>query len=284
MQLFGYGRESNILATVLSLIALIAHGSIVVVSVLAVGAGTYIRLFKCWLEFSIIISDSIALWFCIKVILDEDDDETANKFYFIFFGIVIVLHAVWIFHIFYTTLKPPKDDNYKYTSLTKKDHNEQLCSIQGIMINRYYSGLIFAAKSLLPPTRTEDSLSRLFSMEFYGTREKEKEENTNDEESLIYKTLGSDLTSSSFRQHNRDYYFYQGRPNWQLIFLKAIAKAHATHPIGKSSVGIFFCGSPAIAADLQTFAAEITAQHQFSKKMLYGKACTCKLIVHSENF
>ena len=150
------------------------------------------------------------------------------------------------------------------------------------MISRYYSGLIFAAKSLLPPA--EDSLSRSFSMEFYGTREKKKEENTNVRESLIYKILGSDLIASSLRQHNRDYFFYQGRPNWEVIFLKAIAKAHATNPVGKSSVGVFFCGAPAIAADLQTFAAEITAHHQFSEKMLYGKACTCKLIVHTENF
>ncbi|OEU18178.1 ferric-chelate reductase [Fragilariopsis cylindrus CCMP1102] len=284
VQMFGdNGRISTILSTVLTLTALIVHSTIAIVSILAVGAGTYVRLFICWLEFSFIITDSIALCFCIlsiKTFGEENDDEADIKVFLIFFSIVIVLHAVRIFHIFYTTLRPPKDDNDKYiTGVTKKD---RLCSIQGIMISRYYSGLIFAAKSLLPPT--EDSLSRSFSMEFYGTREKEKEENTNVRESLIYKILGSDLIASSLRQHNRDYFFYQGRPNWEVIFLKAIAKAHATNPVGKSSVGVFFCGAPAIAADLQTFAAEITAHHQFSEKMLYGKACTCKLIVHTENF
>ena len=284
VQMFGdNGRISTILATVITLTALIVHSTIAIVSILAVGAGTYVRLFICWLEFSFIITDSIALCFCIlsiKTFGEENDDEADIKVFLIFFSIVIVLHAVRIFHIFYTTLRPPKDDNDKYiTGVTKK---ERLCSIQGIMISRYYSGLIFAAKSLLPPT--EDSLSRSFSMEFYGTREKKKEENTNVRESLIYKILGSDLIASSLRQHNRDYFFYQGRPNWEVIFLKAIAKAHATNPVGKSSVGVFFCGAPAIAADLQTFAAEITAHHQFSEKMLYGKACTCKLIVHTENF
>ena len=87
--------------------------------------------------------------------------------------------------------------------------------------------------------------------------------------------------------------FKCGRPDWRHIFLKAMAKAHAQTNNDKNSgskvsrgesVGVFFCGSPAITAELQTMAREVTAQHQSTKKQLDGKACKCKLIVHSENF
>merc|ERR1711937_967902 len=64
----------------------------------------------------------------------------------------------------------------------------EICSIQGILINRYYSGMRFAAKSLMPPI--EDGLSKLFSMEFYGTREKPKDDD-HDEEALIKTMMGS---------------------------------------------------------------------------------------------
>merc|ERR1712078_590467 len=105
----------------------------------------------------------------------------------------------------------------------------------------------------MPPI--EDGLSRLFSMEFYGTREKPKD----------------------------DDHFHAGRPDWKQIFLKAMAKAHKTNPKGET-VGVFFCGAPAIAHDLQVMAKEVTAQHQFARKHLDGTTCKCKLIVHSEHF
>ena len=94
---------------------------------------------------------------------------------------------------------------------------------------------------------------------------------------------GLDIKSLMCKHQQHDDLFHPGRPDWNKIFLKAMARAHLTNPEGES-VGVFFCGSPAIAKDLQTAAAEVTARHQFAVKHLDGKACKCKLIVHSENF
>jgi hypothetical protein len=137
----------------------------------------------------------------------------------------------------------------------------------------------------MPPI--EDGLSRLFSMEFYGTREKPKDDD-HDEEALMKTMMGSSAELSVNRQsklveQNPDDYFHAGRPDWKQIFLKAMAKAHKTNPKGET-VGVFFCGAPAIAHDLQCMAKEVTAQHQFARKHLDGTTCKCKLIVHAEHF
>merc|ERR1712113_634193 len=113
-------------------------------------------------------------------------------------------------------------------------------------------------------------------MEFYGTREPPKNDddvnNKRDEEALIKDLMGSGtfkrLSQSNVR--NTDEYFRSGRPNWKQIFLNAIANAHATNPKGGETVGVFFCGAPAIAHDLQCMAKEVTAQHQFARKHLDG--------------
>ena len=127
----------------------------------------------------------------------------------------------------------------------------------------------FSTKDLLPPIVGED-LSDLFSMQFYGTREKEKEDKQYDKR----------LPLLHSKQKNP---FYAGRPNWNRIFVKAITRAHCSSEEGES-VGVFFCRSPAIAKELQAEAKIVTAQHQFAMKHLEGKVCKCKLIIHSESF
>ena len=114
------------------------------------------------------------------------------------------------------------------------------------------------------------------------------------EHSLVEKMMGSvganiDVRGSVFysqaahqRQAQEDF-FCAGRPDWNNVFLRAISKAHTTNDDGES-VGVFFCGSPAIANALQSEARKVTAQHQFAMKSLNGKRCRCKIIVHSENF
>ena len=88
---------------------------------------------------------------------------------------------------------------------------------------------------------------------------------------------------ASLLQNNQNKYFCAGRPDWNRVFLKSIARAHCTNEEGES-VGVFFCGSPAIAKDLQAEAKRVTAQHQFAMKQLDGKPCKCKIMVHVENF
>jgi predicted ferric reductase len=328
MQMFKFSAFANLFGSFLSITALLIHGCNIIVSTIVLGPCIYIRLFKFWLELCIIIVDSFALWISMigYMYYNPTNDynssnhisRATNTTYFYFFGVVVVLHAIRIFHIFYTTLKPTKDNNTTVTTTTTtttttNNHNgNQICSIQGILINKYYSGMRFAAKSLIPPIG-----SKLFSMEFYGTREKPKDDDDNEDsdsdsesEEIITDLMGSsEFKRISLHKKNQNLNlnnnnrkskikqddclsFKCGRPDWRQIFLKAMAKAHNSNSNSNSnargscgeSVGVFFCGSPAIAADLQTMAKEVTAQHQFAKKHLDGKACKCKLIVHSENF
>ena len=312
MQMFTFSNGANLFGSFMSIIALIVHGCNVIVSTIVVGPYLYIRLFKFWLEVCIIVVDSFALWISLIGYMypNSYSQRANNTTYFYLFGVVVVLHAIRIFHIFYTTLKPPKDNNTNNNNNNNSFDNgsNQMCSIQGILINKHYSGMRFAAKSLMPPLG-----SKLFSMEFYGTREKpELKDVSGREEEIITDLMGksefvrissfNSLTEIQNQNNNRggsstkqeDYLSFKcGRPDWRRIFLKAMAKAHAQTNNDKNSgskvsrgesVGVFFCGSPAITAELQTMAREVTAQHQFTKKLLDGKACKCKLIVHSENF
>jgi NAD(P)H-flavin reductase len=306
LQIFGFSFAANSFGSALSLIALIAHGSAVLVSTVALGWSNYFKQFKCWLESAIIIVDTFALWFSLKSCMVAHADlvgvesMTAISAYFIFFGLVVILHTILIFHIFYKALKPTSHaDNTNVTKsvskllsnsvCTKSSYssftNQEICSIDGILINRMYSNMKFAARVLLPPI-IEEGMADLFSMEFYGTREESKDRDRS-ENGLIADMMGSfgrglDIRSHMCK-HQHDEYFHPGRPNWTKIFLKAMAKAHQRNPKGES-VGVFFCGSPAIAKDLQVAAAEVTARHQFAVKHMDGEACKCKLIVHSENF
>jgi len=318
-QLAGWYLAANIIAAMLSVIAFVVHSATLVVWTIAVSWKIYIRLFRCWLELTIVLVDCSALWFSIqgsRVARGKDAVSYATAS-FISVGFVIALQAIRVFHIFYTTLKLPtaspgskkkEDSRPKRSAITKSTREAserrksalevidgtKFCSVEGILINRKYSNMKFAARTLLPPI-LKDGLTDVFSMEFYGTREKPKKKEGDtemgiSEHSLVGKMMGSmgtgiDVRRSVFyeKKEKQDDFFRAGRPDWNKIFLKAISKAHVTNEEGES-VGVFFCGSPAIAKDLQSEARRVTAQHQFAMKHLDGKACKCKLIVHSENF
>ena len=203
--------------------------------------------------------------------------------------ITLFLHTVRIFHVFYTTLKPAataRDSN------NKQQVQNRVCSIQGIFINRHYSGMRFAFQTLFQPL--EEGLSRGCSLNFYGTQEKKDEdpsmplyvstESTGlPSSSLPLRSLSLSLSPSPGQYGNSC--FHAGRPNWALIFQKAIFKAHFSDPNG-ATIGVFFCGSPAISKSLMAMADKITAQHQYSMKKKKGKisCCNCKIVVHTENF
>ena len=165
---------------------------------------------------------------------------------------------------------------------------EEICSVEGILINHKYSSMRFAAKDLLPPI-VENGLSDLFSMQFYGTRENSMHHDQQDRiisnmmRDSSRKKKPSDIKASLLHNKPQSKYFCAGRPDWNRIFLKAIAKAHCTNEEGES-VGVFFCGSPAIAKELQAEAKRVTAHHQFAIKQLDGKPCKCRLMVHNEIF
>mmetsp|Transcript_4255 Transcript_4255/g.11026 ORF Transcript_4255/g.11026 Transcript_4255/m.11026 type:complete len:1254 (+) Transcript_4255:170-3931(+) len=286
LRMYGYTVVANSLGLLSSIVALLVYGITITVSMIARGCFKYSRSFKCWLEFSILFVDTTAIWFSIQSrnnTVEEDNSEN-TRIYLSIFGYVVFLHALRIFHIFYVTLKPSTKDRMKNSNtLTTSSEvwsgKEEICSVQGILINRKYSSMRFAAKGLLPQI-LQDGLSDLFTIQFYGTRE---EDNGDDEKDRMSEMMGSDEINLDVSPSTLDGVFCAGRPDWNNVFLQAINRAHRTNKEG-DSVGVFFCGSPAIAKDLQVEAKRITAQHQFVTQRRHGRACKCKLIVHTENF
>jgi len=308
-QFAGWYMAANVIASSVSLIALVVYGTHIVACTIAAGWSIYFRLFKCWLECCLIVANGFALWFSIRgcMLARGQIDAAAWDFTnsIISIGVVIFLQAIRIFHMFYTTLKVQSSAGDTGRKPTRKsialENGEELCSVDGIVINRKYSNMKFVARNILPRI-LQEGLSDVFSMEFYGTREKpkEKEDHSSSTEKITEHSLVGDMMGSVGRninvrgsvyyankaveeQRSQEDFFCAGRPDWNIIFLKAISKAHAANEEGES-VGVFFCGSPAIANALKSEAKKVTAQHQFAMNSLYGKRCKCKLIVHSENF
>ena len=107
--------------------------------------------------------------------------------------------------------------------------------------------------------------SPVFDLDFYGTRE----EGTTREEQDIEDGV-------AFQKHGG---FHTGRPDWEQVFCQAISKAHSSNPDEGEPVGVFFCGSPAVARELRRTAQKVTTEHQHA-----SGNCKCRLIVHKENF
>ena len=308
-QFGGWHLAANAVASSLALVSFLVHGIDIIVWTIIAGS-IYFRLFKGWLECTIVFVNCFAFWFSIRgcMMARGQIDATVSDFNASLISICVVntLQAIRIFHVFYMTLKvqtshhgkeKQKEQKHKRTSIIM-DGGVEFCSVDGIVINRKYSNMKFAARCILPPI-LQEGLSDVFSMEFYGTREnpkkkKEGEDEQITEHSLVGEMMGSAGDNITVREsiyysqkeqevQPHENFFCAGRPDWNRIFLKAISKAHATNEEGES-VGVFFCGSPAIAHALKSEAKKVTAQHQFAMNCLDGKRCRCKLIVHSENF
>ena len=295
----GFELLAKFTATLLLLSSFLVHGFIVIIWAIAVGRSIFFRLFKCRLELFILFFNVLALSFSIQGLLfDYDDQDRLALLTFGAFSVMLFLQGLRIFHVFYVNLKelPSSDRNDTNNSnqkrkniiglistmATDKNDREEFQSVQGVLVNRKYSNMKFAARTLLPEI-LQNEMSAVFSMEFFGTREESDET----ENGFLDKMMGSkseclDLGLCESEQV-QDKIFCPGRPDWNRIFLRAISKAHVSNEEGES-VGVFFCGSPAIAKDLQLHARRVTAQHQFAMGHLYGKRCKCKVIVHSENF
>jgi hypothetical protein len=122
--------SANVLRAVLSLLALLIHGCIVIDSSLSDdkngdgngncnGNGNgyhctssgrccnYLRQGKCWLEWCIIIVSTCSLWDAIKWIGGEEESDEGGGLVVnaVLSGAIVMLHAIRIFHLFYNDLK-----------------------------------------------------------------------------------------------------------------------------------------------------------------------------------
>lgn len=120
--------------------------------------------------------------------------------YFAIFVAYLLIHWVRIFHIFYASARPVAVED-SGTSSTKDTSKIQF--VTGIWISKCFSNMSFAPMDLIStPSQAPSS----FSMEFYGSREKED--------------------GSKRQQH----VIMAGRPDWDYLFHDAIGRVHINDP------------------------------------------------------
>lgn len=178
-------------------------------------------------------------------------------------GFLILVQSIRIFYIFYATARPPQQQQPRRPRRRKsaEEGTLQFQSVAGIWVSRNYSAMSYAAPDLVASVR---DLPPTFSLQLYATRDK-----------------ASDVAETDpFRGCGSQHSLHAGRPDWEQIFTEAIHRAHSSNPRGEETVGVFFCGSPAIASTLQTVALQVTAKHSHSTR---GE-CKCRIHVHKENF
>ncbi|VEU36433.1 unnamed protein product [Pseudo-nitzschia multistriata] len=278
--LFGYYWEANMIGSILASGLVLFHSGTILVSIVAYDGGIqYFFRFKCWLESGIVLVDAVNFFIVLPTLTrtNPSDKEISTPLLFGLAGMSVFLHVARTFHVFYTVLRPK-------TELMEGQKQNHICSVQGIFVNRSYKGMRFAFEQLLQPL--EEGLSGAFSLQFYATQEKDKKKTKTMKSlkrgvdaSFHGRKLASDWDTST----DNFYCFREGRPDWELIFRKSILKAHFSCTSG-DSVGVFFCGNPALSKELNEVADRVSAQHRYSVKKAKGMSCKCKIVVHTENY
>jgi respiratory burst oxidase len=276
--LFEYDRESALLQIIVSVIALVVFSSKMILSLMTY-RGRYLHSFVFALESCIVMTDAVAL--ISSATSYHSPSRKAAIFYFAFFAAFVVLHAIRVFHIFYATARPP----VQHIGRKNRQEVNRIVSITGIWVSRYDSSMTFAISDLVKGIQ---DLSPIFSLQLYATRDKS---------STVDRV-------SPFRDSRCGpcHVLHAGRPDWEAILSKAIEGAHESSittaadtvmanssndgaaVVEGESVGVFFCGSPAIARELQRIAQQVMANHQYATRRHSGTPCRCRLLVHKENF
>jgi len=251
-------RVQSIIQMASSGFGLSVFGSKVGLSLLAYRK-RYAVSFVFLLEFALVCLDASALAVSIA---DYFHPERARSTTFWILGCLIIVQSTRIFYIFYSTARPPQQQPRRpRRRKSAKEGTPQFQSVAGIWVSRNYSAMSYAAPDLVASVR---DLPPSFSLQLFATR---------DTESAVAET-------DPFRGCGSQHSLHAGRPDWERIFTEAIHRAHASNPHGEETVGVFFCGSPAIASTLQTVALQVTARHSHST----GGQCKCRIHVHKENF
>ena len=283
--IFGHYGTVAWLESVVAPISLIIHVGTIVASACAVGDFRYYLQFKCWIEVAVTVVDAFNLWLSISFLQEQHDTEEATarwaRLILALGATSVFLHAIRIFHIFYTTLKP----QVKSVEMTQQSMSKsKVSSIKGIFINPKYEGMNFCFDQLLQPV--DDDLSPVVKMELFGTREKRS--------GIRPSLLGSSEVAKSMRNvtssESQCYSFYNGRPDFESMFQKEVQSVKRSNPAeDEISIGVFFCGSPAIAKSIRSAADKVNAYHQRLATRAAASSssenhCTCKIVVHVENF
>ncbi len=274
--IFGSYWTAALFQSVIAPVSMIIHVGTIIASVCADEDSIfYYRSFTCFVEVAIALVDALNWWLSISFLKEEFEDGTRlwTRLILSLGATSVLLHAIRIFHIFYTTLKPQQ----KALELTQESAKSKISSIKGIFINPKYTGMEFCFENLLYPI--DDTLSNAFKLQFFGTREA-----TNKVPSSMFSSELSRTLSSSGSQC---YSFHSGRPDFESVLQKEIGNVKGSNPTSDEiSIGVFFCGSPAVAKSLRSAADKVNAHQQrlASRASVLEHFCNCKVVVHVENF
>ncbi len=270
--IFGSYWTAALFQSVIAAASLIIHVGTIIASVCA---DEDYRSFKCLVEVAIALADASNWWLSIAFLKEESEDGTQlwTRFILSLGATSVLLHAIRIFHIFYTTLKPQQ----KTLELTQESAKSKVSSIKGIFINPKYTGMKFCFENLLHPI--DDTLSNAFKLQFFGTREA-----TNKVPSSM---LSSEVSRTLSSSGSQCYSFHNGRPDFESVLQKEMENVKRSNPTSDEiSIGVFFSGSPAVAKSLRSAADKVNAYQQrlASRASVLEHSCNCKVVVHVENF
>lgn len=270
LEIYGDQRGADYLGLILSSSLVLYHGGQVAVSLLTTKYRNYSKIGTIILDLIIIAVNTLVMFFSVRELKNHSIDTKRLMAFAILHGVCAFVEYVRVLHVFYLTLKSTKPKSGKSQSTS-----QELKSIHGILVSQYFSGTEFVAKSLLP--MIQGRLSRLFTLEAFATRD--SVDNAN--ELNDFASLRNSITPANVGKE----YFRCGRPNWKHIMRREISRAHS-HSVDSAgeTIGVFFCGAPAVSKALQDVAREVTMEHQFMQRKFCGTQCKCKIVVHSENF
>jgi len=232
----------------------------------------YLKSGIFWLELSILTMCwariGFSAWFLVEPI------RWKAIIYFSMFALFMVLQIVRVFFVFYSTARPYGEEPTEEAESTS-DTPSRLSSeaavtarlprrVIAIWVNKSFAGMNWASTALADSAR---NLPAGYNLQLYATRDKPE-----------------DVTDPFDRtQCGEQHQVHCGRPNWEKIMHEAIEAAHKSNKDG-ASVGVFYCGSPAVARDLQATALKVSAEHEFVNKKKGKAPCMCRILVHKENF
>uniref|UniRef100_A0A7S1XIV4 FAD-binding FR-type domain-containing protein n=1 Tax=Erythrolobus australicus TaxID=1077150 RepID=A0A7S1XIV4_9RHOD len=205
----------------------------------------------------------------LDVLINNNDSSTI--WYLLTFGVYLVLHVIRIMLIFYATARPASE----VTRAREKAKSESLLtahdSVRAIWVNKSVSGMSWVMNRL---AESAGQVPPHYALELYATR-------SSDDEVMSSSPFRASADESGVTQHE----LKAGRPRWHEILTAAIDRAHASSPHDGALVGVFYCGMPAVARELQNIAKLVTIQHEHKlAASARPSKCNCRIVVHKENF
>uniref|UniRef100_A0A7S0XKJ8 FAD-binding FR-type domain-containing protein n=2 Tax=Erythrolobus madagascarensis TaxID=708628 RepID=A0A7S0XKJ8_9RHOD len=242
-------------------------GAKIALSLVAYGL-RYLTSFIFLLEVLIFMGAVASFYLTLQVLINGDKASTI--WYLLTFGVYLVLHIIRIMVIFYATARPSSEIERARDQAKGEKFIDAHESVRAIWVNKSVSGMSWVMNRL---AESAEQVAPSYALELYATRSKE-------DEVKAASPFAAAADENGVTQHE----LKAGRPKWNEILTSAIERAHASNPQDGALVGVFYCGMPAVARELQNVAKLVTAQHQRKIASKRTAPCNCRIVVHKENF